>query len=420
MRMSTASQLNPQQVQQLNDVSLVIPEEFQIARTPDEISEIVDFRKNFYFEDRPAVHEFHEDGYDSQGIVLYVRDSNEKIVSSARLLFDTSFGFPEEDIFPSSVNELRQEGKTLMELGRLVILESRKTWLRKYYKAVYDIAEQLDVDYILMVMKHRNYNSHKNVMNLIPLSDDMGKSWDDEAADLCLVAWDLKGNQPEFFKWINRENRSFKKNEWDQYSPFHLRVLVSIQDEVYKEVSSKAKGNIADMGCGSGRIMGYIKENPKVFRYTGVDLSDEMIKQASWLKEQLNFDDATLKNTKIEQIEGEFDTIISMHSYYSWPDQKKILKKIYQLLANGGQFILVTPNNKFDVEKLSRLVSRELLGHPYYEQFLEINQAIAEKAEHFSTDHIIGEVRDVGFSVVEAHQNFFLGGATFLQLEKSQ
>lgn len=418
LNMSQTSQLSPQQIQQSQMISSVLPKEFNIATTAKEISDIIDFRKDFCSDDRPSVYKFHDDGFDNQGIVLYVKNAENKIISSARLLFDTSFGFPEEDIFPNSINDMRINGKTMMELGRLVILENRKTWLRKYYKVVYDIAIKLNVDYILMIMKKRNYNSHKNVMNLINLSNDMGNSWDEEQAELCLTAWDILGDQPEFFKWMNRENKSFKKKEWDQYSPFHLGVLVSIQNEVYEEVSQKIKGKVADMGCGSGRIMGYIKENPDVDSYTGVDFSEDMIKQASWLKEKLEFDEATLMNSKIEHIDGEFDAIISMHSYYAWPNQKKVLEKIYQLLIQGGQFILVTPNNQFDVEKLSQLVSRELLGHPFYEQFLEINHAIAEKADYFSTDYIIGQVREVGFKVVEAHQKFFLGGATYLQLEK--
>ncbi len=181
-------------------------------------------------------------------------------------------------------------------------------------------------------------------------------------------------------------------------------------------------GNTLDLGCGSGRIMAYLQDNPRVKSYTGVDSSQDMLLQASWLKEKLAYEEAELVRSDIEDFEGTYDSILTIHSFYSWPDPEQILSHIYYLLLPGGVFSLVTPNDKFDVGRLSHCVKQELLGHPYYDDFIRINEEIAHKAKedklYLSIDKLIGLVRRAGFTVNAAHQQFFLGGATYLELGK--
>ena len=199
--------------------------------------------------------------------------------------------------------------------------------------------------------------------------------------------------------------------------------MVSVQREVYQELSSKVFGNVLDAGCGTGRIMAYLQDNPHLKRYVGIDASHDMIKHAAWLKDQLAFEQATLELTRIEQAKGHFDCIVSIHSYYSWTDAASVLKHLRQLLSDRGKFLLVTPNDGFNAERLTHLVKQELLGHPYYEDFLATNQAIASTAKaknlYVSTDELISRVRESGFKVNAAHSNFFLGGASYLELSKA-
>jgi hypothetical protein len=89
-------------------------------------------------------------------------------------------------------------------------------------------------------------------------------------------------------------------------------------------------------------------------------------------------------------------------------------------LRVNGKFLLVTPNNNFDTEQLTKVVRQELLGHPYYDEFISINQSIAEKAKaeqlYVPMDELIVRVRKAGFRVNAAHSDFFLGGASYLEL----
>lgn len=415
----------------LERVSGILPQELQLVKTIDELENLQAFRKSYCDDDRPGVKEFHNDGQDEQSYVLYGTDENGTLTSSARLLPDTEKGFPEEHLLPESVHTMRKEGKKLAELGRLVITEGKANLLRQYYKAIYDIATLENIDVVLIVMKQRNISSHKKIMAVTVLTDEnMGFSWDEEQAPLCLMAWDIKAKQPKlFYKWIDRDTpkekkeEAFSKKEWDEYSPFHLGVMTSVQHEVYQHIPKKVHGNVLDLGCGSGRIMAFMQNATDVQTYTGVDASEEMIHQASWLKNQLGYQTAKLVNAKIEDVDGEYDSIVSIHSFYSWDAPDQVLSHIYDLLSDDGVFVLVTPNNRFNVEELSNMVKRELLGHPYYEQFLSINYSIANKAQAQSVyqpmDRLIDQVRKAGFCVNAAHNEFFLGGASYLELTKS-
>lgn len=311
--------------------------------------------------------------------------------------------------------------KKLAEFGRFVITEEKGRFLRRYYKSIYEIAQIDDIDVVFFVMKKRNVSSHQKIMAVEVLSEEMGHSWDDEQGELCLVAWDMKAEQPKFHKWVSRDKAidRFRKQEWDQYSRYHMGVLVSVQHDLYRHVASKVTGVVADLGCGSARIMGYMQENQHVSSYVGVDMSDDMLQQASWLKHNLEYEQAQLVHSSIDDIEGKYDSLVSIHSFYSWPNQQQTLKHIKSLLRDNGTFYLVTPNDDFDVESLSRMVKREVLGHPYYDEFLSINQTIAAKANYFSLDQLIELVRDVGFSVKAANTDFFMGGASYLELGKA-
>lgn len=401
-----------------------IKKPIKLAKTNQDLNKVKKLRIQTCQDDHPDVRKFHNDGMDEKSYLLYACDKNNNITSTARLLPDSKDGFPAQSMFPKSVERIRSEGKRIAELGRLVINENKRKFFRLYYKAIYDIALHEGIDIVLMIMKIKNIHSHRNIMTIEVLSKNMGVSWDQEQAKLALVAWDIKAKQPDlFYKWTKTPTPSvYSEKEWRHYSPFHLGVLTSVQREVYESVSSQMQGKVLDAGCGSARIMAFIQNNNNIDSYTGVDFTKGMIEQASWLKEQLQFDKAQLLHDKIENITGKYNSILSIHSYYSWPNSDLVLSRIHKLLKPTGFFILVTPNEKFDVEKLTNKIKQELLGHPYYDEFMQANYDIASKAKssklYLPMDCLVHQVRKIGFQIVSCHNDFFLGGASCLVLTK--
>lgn len=409
----------------VNKQYVLIEYPLRLVISDDQMERVIDYRKTIYASDREEVMDFYEDGYDEQSYVLYAEDENGELNSTGRLLLDTEKGFPEESILPDSVLKMREDGLKIAELGRFAISGNKTTFLRLYYKAVYELGHQLGIDVVLIVMKRRNLPSHKKIMSISILSEQMGHSWDEEQGELALVAWHIKDDQPKFLRWTGATKPAvYTQKEWNFYSDYHLGVLTSVQHEVYQALSNKAFGQVLDAGCGSARVMAYMKANPKVNSYTGVDFSEEMIQKASWLKDQLHYQDSRLLHTKIESLPRyQFDTIVSIQSFYSWPDPAVALQKLYDSLSDDGVFMLITPNNQFDREQaLQQLVKREVLGHPYFEPFLEINQNIADKAQsealYPTMDELIQQVRAAGFQIQACHNEFFLGGVAYIEATK--
>lgn len=400
----------------------ILPERLKLAVTRNEFLRVEQFKESNCKGERPGVKEFHHDGYDDLSYVTYGENDAGEVISTSRLLMDSVSGFPDDSRFPQVVLDMRKQGLKLAELGRLLVVEDNVSQFRSHYKSTFLLAKLAKVDVVLIVMKRKHISSHKKMMSVKVLANKMGFSWDQEQAELSLVAWNINAEQPKFYKWVKLEKEKYSKQLWDDYSPSHLSVMVSVQREVYKDLSEKVYGKVLDAGCGSGRIMAYLQDNPKLSSYLGVDASRNMIEHASWLKQQLAFKQAKLNECLVEDINGQYDCIVSVHSYYSWSKPQQVLTHLYGLLRQEGKFLLVTPNDNFDTERLTKIVRQELLGHPHFDEFIAINQSIAEKAKaqklYVTMDELILRARTAGFRVNAAHSNFFLGGASYLELVK--
>ena len=402
------------------NASKVLPKTMKLAKKKQELFKIKQFKETHCKGDRPSANAFHYDGFDDFSYVIYGEDNLGQIISTSRLLLDSIKGFPDDSIFPQAVSDMRNQGVKMAELGRLLVVKDKIKQFRSHYKSIFLLAKMQKIDVVLIVMKRKHVSSHKKMMSVKVLANEMGVSWDEEQAELSLVAWDINAEQPKFYKWVKLAVEKYPTQLWDKYSASHLGVMVSVQREVYKDLSEKLYGKVLDAGCGSGRIMAYLQDNQQISSYLGVDASDNMINHARWLKEQLSFDQAALDVSLVEDINGEFDCIVSVHSYYSWCDPQQVLAHLYKLLRPDGAFFLVTPNDDFDPELLTKVVRQELLGHPYYDDFISINQSIAEQAIaqklYIPMDELIVRVHQAGFRVKTAHNNFFLGGASYLEL----
>lgn len=96
-----------------------------------------------------------------------------------------------------------------------------------------------------------------------------------------------------------------------------------------------------DLGCGSGwasRLLA--KEAGEV---TGVDVSDEMVKQATESSKKVsNVKFLWGSAQKIPCADNSFDKMLSVESFYYYADQDAALDEIFRVMAPGGRiFILI-------------------------------------------------------------------------------
>lgn len=217
---------------------------------------------------------------------------------------------------------------------------------------------------------------------------------------------------------MNQAN--YQVDDWNNYALAHASVLTSYQWALFREAVEPLTGDVIDCGCGTARLAPLLADKAAVRSYTGVDYSPQMVEVAGELIGQLGAANFRMLNAKIEQVEGRYDSAVSVHSYYSWPEPELVLQSIYDKLRPGGSFVLVTPNPQMDMPLLLRETDKELLGHPNYRVFREQNMLLFnnEAANFVTMDSLVAEVRQVGFKLVECHQKHYLGGVNLLHLQR--
>lgn len=159
-----------------------------------------------------------------------------------------------------------------------------------------------------------------------------------------------------------------------------------------------------DIGCGGGATLQRISKRIGKGHLTGVDYSPVSV--------------GTLEKTNRKDIAGwkdgdrelpwknclsdsSFDKIVTVESFYFWPDPEENLKEVYRVLAEDGTFLLVA--DIYQKEGLTREVleniERYQLYNPTPEHFRELFETagFAEIAVHTEegTDWICVEGRKI-------------------------
>lgn len=133
-----------------------------------------------------------------------------------------------------------------------------------------------------------------------------------------------------------------------------------------------------DIGCGGGATLQRISKRIGKGHLTGVDYSPVSVE----LSKKTNRKD--IADGKMEIVEASveklpfsdssFDKIVTVESFYFWPDPEENLKEVYRVLAEDGTFLLVA--DIYQKEGLTREVleniERYQLYNPTPEHFREL------------------------------------------------
>lgn len=102
-----------------------------------------------------------------------------------------------------------------------------------------------------------------------------------------------------------------------------------------------ADDRVLDLGCGSGWATRLLA--PTCKEVVGVDVSDEMIRQAEQASQNFtNMSYLQGSAQKIPWADNSFDKMLSVESFYYYADQGAALGEIFRVMAPGGRiFILI-------------------------------------------------------------------------------
>jgi arsenite methyltransferase len=159
--------------------------------------------------------------------------------------------------------------------------------------------------------------------------------------------------QQEFNRWAdNGEGAKMERHHFD------------ITEKTIRRMGLRPGERILDLGCGSGwatRLLARMTgKNPQdSSQVVGVDISDEMIRQARDASKE--FDNVTFVVASAAQIpwgEDYFDKVLSVESFYYYSDQDRALDELFRVMAPQGRlFILINlyQDNPYSLQWVPKL-----------------------------------------------------------------
>ncbi|MEM7368920.1 MAG: class I SAM-dependent methyltransferase [Bacteroidota bacterium] len=207
------------------------------------------------------------------------------------------------------------------------------------------------------------------------------------------------------------------------YNPFYQALREQVLSEIQKW-AIPAGGIIIDIGAGTGNYSTSIaKEHPDWYVYH-VDRDPGMIarareKQAAYSLNNLSIFQQAIEDTQFgkDSIAG----IAAIHSLYTFPSPKKVLRQFYEWMEPGGYGIFVDPGRKVNVLSWQWAIGKHLLKTYGLKKTLDIMkggkevsrqnrkiQRMQARGEFWLHSHeeFCNEVLEAGFSIAHADTTF--------------
>lgn len=160
---------------------------------------------------------------------------------------------------------------------------------------------------------------------------------------------------------LQREfNRWAEAGEGEKMEQHHL----DITEKTIRRMNLRSGERVLDLGCGSGwatRLLArLVCDGPPGFgQVVGVDVSDEMIRLAR--QGSKDFENVMYVWGSAAQIPWEenfFDKVLSVESFYYYPDQDRALAELFRVMAPKGRlFILINlyQDNPYSLQWVDKL-----------------------------------------------------------------
>src|SRR6201982_3327989 len=159
--------------------------------------------------------------------------------------------------------------------------------------------------------------------------------------------------QQEFNRWA-------EAGEGEKMEGHHLNIT----EKTLRHMDLGRGDRVLDLGCCSGwatRLLArLVADGPEGFgQVVGVDISDEMIRQARAASKE--FDNVMYvwgSATQIPWEENFFDKMLSVESFYYYPDQDRALAELFRVMApKGRMFILINlyRDNPYSLQWVDKL-----------------------------------------------------------------
>jgi arsenite methyltransferase len=158
--------------------------------------------------------------------------------------------------------------------------------------------------------------------------------------------------QQEFNRWA-------AEGEGEKMEHHHL----DITEKTIRLMDLRPGERVLDLGCGAGwatRLLARRVADPdNSGKVVGLDVSDEMIRRAQAVPAEFeNISYVCASAQKIPGPDNFFDKVLSVESFYYYPDQERVLRELFRVMApRGRMFILINlyKDNHYSLQWVDKL-----------------------------------------------------------------
>lgn len=144
---------------------------------------------------------------------------------------------------------------------------------------------------------------------------------------------------------MKKENSDKKNFKFDKRaSVYDTHIEGRLSEKAYHLITDNIKidpdDKVLDVGCGTGTILKRLNDLCRIQGF-GIDIEEEMIKQAKSKLPQMNIQKCDCGNTPFEN--EMFDHVIACMTFHHFHDQMAFAKEMSRILKKGGRLYLVDP-----------------------------------------------------------------------------
>ena len=143
------------------------------------------------------------------------------------------------------------------------------------------------------------------------------------------------------YKELSRKEFDKEADKFDQEQGMNIyKMCEKGYSYLIDEVKKEQFHSLLDVGCGTGNTITLLNDQFPNKKYTGMDLSENMIKVAK----KKNISNALFMTGDAENMpfkDNEFDVIVCKESFHHYPNVEKFFKECYRILKKRGRLIIM-------------------------------------------------------------------------------
>lgn len=132
-----------------------------------------------------------DDNYDADALILYSKNQQAQLVSTGRIVFDSSQGLPVDSIIKAEIGKLRKQGLNIAELSKLAISEEASGILHEYIQTFYKVAVQQNIDSLIFICKDSSAVVYRRLVGAKMLVKNIKYSYGTDFT-FSLLEWRIK------------------------------------------------------------------------------------------------------------------------------------------------------------------------------------------------------------------------------------